>query len=124
MLVCRGTLMNRNVPIGEVYIAENDVATIDLYDVPSNLLPFELRYNRHGNLDQAFWDFLTERVTPRSRQGIVDDLRRIGYQKYNVVAITLATYGRDCNDTFWIRYDHGAQTWEAVWVEIGVYDPR
>mgnify|MGYP006976468374 FL=1 len=122
MLVCRGTLMNKNVPVGEVYIDERDVATIDLYDVPKHLLPFELRYSRSGNYDQDFWDFLTERVTPKSRQGIADALRGAGFQKYSVVAITLATHGRDCNDTFWIRYDHGAQTWEEVWAEVGVYN--
>lgn len=118
-VICKGTLMRKDIPIGEVYVDERDVVQFTAFTEDKTLYPFEMKYARHGT---GFREFLEERVTPKSRYGIAEDLRKAGFERYSIAAILLASNGRDCSDPFWIRFETGPQTWKEVWEAVGVYN--
>lgn len=120
LLMCKGTLMNLNRPLGEVYIDEHGDVEFRLIELSPCYYPYEMRNHQDT---RTFRNFIQARVTPITRQGLQEELSSLGYGTYSIPAILLTTNGRDCSDVYWIRFFWGPQTWEEAWGALGVEHP-
>lgn len=72
----------------------------------------------HGVSDEeAVLEFLEDRVTPDTRIGIQDDLKRAGIPYYDGKLMIEYNNGNSVMDTFWIKLETGPQTYEDM-IEI------
>lgn len=116
-MVCEGTLMHHDTPIAHVYIDDRNAVKLDLLSADKTKYPLEMQYISGT---AGLLSFFEERVTPKSRQGLWQELRDAGYQRYSIAAVLIESNGRDCSDPFWIRFKEGPQTWQEVWEAVGV----
>ena len=72
----------------------------------------------HGVSDEeAVLEFLEDRVTPDTRIGIHDDIKRAGIPYYDGKLMIEYNNGNSAMDTFWIKLETGPQTYEDM-IEI------
>lgn len=113
--------MNHDRPLASVCIGENGFYSAKRIEQNGIYFPFEMMDSCSG---YTLRRFIEARITPKSRQGIQEDLEEAGIGRYSVPAILIASNGRDCSDPFWIRFETGPQTWKEVWEAIGVYNKK
>lgn len=118
---CVGVLMRKDTSLANIEVTENDDYYIEFISTDVSLYPFDLQ-KWPGNL--GFRRFIEGRITPKTRQGLYEDMKAAGIERYSISAILIASNGRDCSDPFWIRFKDGPQTWKEVWEAIGVYNRK
>lgn len=63
---------------------------------------------------EMMFDFLQERVVPRTRENINEILADCGLREYNVYELVKITHGTDRNDKIWIKFDGEDLSWEKL----------
>ncbi len=111
--------MFHDIPLGNFGINERTQCYFECIAESPKYYPYEMKTEQSGT---TFLKFLQERVTPKTRQGIMLELKEAGFERYSFAAILLASNGRDCSDPYWVRFKDGPQTWKEVWEAIGVYN--
>ena len=112
-----GELMRQDIVLGKITVYENDWCDFEPIAEPSRLYPIDMWKEQTS---RTCWNFIKARITPRSRQGLREELDRYGIERYCIMDMLFVANGRDCSDPFWIRFEDGPQTWKEVWAVLGV----
>ena len=78
----------------------------------TNDLPFELYIT--SDLPHLFRLFLDDRVVPSTRQGLTEELHRVGIPYYSPDALLRYNHGVSFEDDYWINFDDDKKTFEQV----------
>ena len=111
--------MNRDRPLAQVKISDTGLYLVERIERDGSQFPFEMMETCSG---YTLKRFVEARMTPKSRQGLYEDMKAAGIEEYSIAALLKASNGRDCSDPFWIRFEDGPQTWKEVWAAVGVHN--
>ena len=111
-----GTLMYKDVELAEFKIEGGYPVEFKQLSFNSKNFPFEMEIHQNGN---TLINTLLDRIVPETRQGLLDDLRKVGIVGYDISAILRYQNATSLHDYFWVRFDDGPQTWKQLRDKIG-----
>lgn len=108
--------MNKNTPLAEFCIeCDSPVYFRRLCD-DIRLFPYEMKRDCDGWM---LIEMFKERTTPPTRIGLLDKLREIGMDGYDISKLIVHQNGTAWDDPFWVKFEDGPKTWEEVRTLIG-----
>lgn len=104
-------------PLVEFKLDESDHIESHQLEKDPKYYPFEMKCAQTAD---RLLSFFKERVTPPTRDGLMEDLRISGFSQYSIAALLITSNGRDCQDCYWVRFNEGPQTWNEAWEAMGM----
>ena len=113
----KGTLMLKDTPLLEFHIIEGITDYCKLIEPDINKYPYAL-FRHPEEIDDNLPEYFLERLTPMSRQGLFEDLKKIGMNGYDPTKLLKYQNASCAHDCYWVRFKHGVQTWEELQEQI------
>ena len=112
-----GTLMYLDKPLCNFEIECDTPVVFEQLSEEGPFWPLEMHNEKNG---YTLIDALREQVVPETRQGLLEDLRRVGIEGYDISKI-LKHQNASCFGTpYWVRFaEEGPRTWMELRRKIG-----
>lgn len=111
-----GTLMYRDTELATFIIEGGVPKEFHLLCADPSLFPFEMVKFQNGS---TLVNALLARIVPETRQGLVEELSKIGIEGYDISAILHYQNASSFEDDFWVRFSDGPQTWSELLHKLG-----
>lgn len=111
-----GTLMYRNVELAAFDIVGGVTREFHLLCTNPAYFPFEMGKFQNGS---TLVNALLARLVPETRQGLIEELSKIGINGYDISAILRHQNASSFEDDFWVKFYDGPQTWEELLTKLG-----
>lgn len=111
-----GTLMYRDTELATFIIESGIPKEFHLLCTDPSLFPFEMVKFQNGS---TLVNALLARIVPETRQGLIEELSKIGIEGYDISAILRHQNASSFEDDFWVKFQDGPQTWRELLAKIG-----
>ena len=111
-----GIFMIKNIPLCEFEICMDIPQAFTKLENDARLWPYDMREEQDG---WALVELLKDRVVPETRQCLYSALKAAQICSYDISEILKYQNASSWDDTYWVKFKHGPQTWEELRAKIG-----
>lgn len=111
-----GTLMYQDMELATFVIVNGVTKEFHLLCTDPSYFPYEMVKFQNGS---TLVNALLARIVPETRQGLIEDLSKIGIVGYDISAILRHQNASSFEDDFWVKFQDGPQTWRELLTKIG-----
>jgi hypothetical protein len=104
-----GTIYYENTPITKFKFVGGQLKELEVYSTDKKIIPFEFF---DGVDAKSIIKFFDERITPETRQGLTEELKKTPIQYYHEERLIRYCSGRCIHDKYWLDCDDDRTCWE------------